>query len=282
MNDSSTKKVKFDAIENIKRNVADPKVKDFSTGLTLLLGEYSPQKVISESKKIQSPEDQLFLLRHWTKQNFDRDDALEVIEYALTFILKSNSLSPTAMVLSELAMPLPNIRNPIKMKKLVGRLDTFIDTAKKLGPTKDYVNLQLILADAESKYDLINAGNRIKEVYSYVNEINDILLKTECLIGVMISLNKIDHFKAIEKEHNVHASIQDALSPQLLNLLENTADHYETSKDIIRSLASEEPDRAIDLAMSLNTEDRRDLALFEFYQSRTGSARIRDSVKFYK
>ena len=264
LKDSSKKKTKFDAIENIKPKISDPKFKDFSTAITLLLGEYSPKKVISESNKMNGPDEQLFLLRHWTKKNLHRKDAEEVIEFALALVIKSTTVSPTAKILSELSAPLPSVENIDKVKLLVGRLDTFIDTAKRLGPTKDYVNLQLILANAEARYNFEKAENRIIEIYFYIDEISDILLKTECLISLMVVLKQIDPSMKMENKHNIYSSIQNDLTPHIENLLENTADHYATSRDIIKSLSKSDPDSAIDLAMRLNTEDRRDQALFEF------------------
>lgn len=267
LGDSSKNKTKFDAIESIKPKISDPKFKKFSTAITLLLGEYSPEKVISESNKMQNPDDQLFLLRHWTMRNQHRDDAEDVIEFALTLVIKSTTFSPTAKVLYELSVPLPNIKDTAKIKLLVGRFDTFIDTAKRLGPTKDYVNLQLILSNAESKYNFEKAENRIIEIYFYIDELDDILLKTECLISLMVALKQIDPSMNIENKHDIYSSIQADLTPNIENLLKNTADHYTTSRDIIRSLTKSEPDIAINLALQLNTEDRRDQALLEFIKT---------------
>lgn len=244
----SKNKSKLDAIENIKTKFSDPKAKKFSTAVTLLLGEYSPQKVISESNKMNIPEDQLFLLRHWTSRNKHRDDAAEVIEFALTLAIKTTSFSPTATVLYELSAPLPSIKDTAKAMFLVGRFDTFKDTAQRLGPTKNFVNLQIVLSNTESKYDLDKAENRIIEIYFYIDDIEDILLKTECLTSLMVALKEIDPSMKIEKNHKIYSSIKADLNPNIRNLLENTANHYTTTRDIIKSLTKSDPDKAINIA----------------------------------
>ena len=76
----------------------------------------------------------------------EREDALDVVEYALRLAIRTTEYAPNARVLRELATPLAYASEGQRLRKLVGSFDSQKDAIEQLGPTEDYVRLQLLLA----------------------------------------------------------------------------------------------------------------------------------------
>ena len=95
----------------------------------------------------------------------ERSDAADVVEYALDLAIKTAAYAPNARVLRELAAPLPFMRDKERARRLVGIFDGQKNTVEHIGPTEDYVRLQLLLARTERKYDTAACSNRIDEVH---------------------------------------------------------------------------------------------------------------------
>ena len=82
-----------------------------------------------------------------------RKDSPEVIEYALKLAIEATPYTFNSTVLRELAIPLPEISETEKLRRLIGLIDSQAKTAESLGPTEDFVRLQLLLARAEASID---------------------------------------------------------------------------------------------------------------------------------
>lgn len=262
-----TKREQTDTIENIKLRIKNPMARNFTTAASLLLGEYSATEVIAEVEKLDGVSDRLYLLRLWAVNNQERNDAASVVDYALKLAIRMTDYAPNASVLRELATPLPFIRDEARAKQLVGTFDSQKGAIERFGPTEDYVQLQLLLAQTEKKYDFEAARNRIIDVYLYINEIDELATKTECLAQLVASLKKIDPEMIFENKDGIHTLAQNDLKSNIEQLLDKTAEHYYATRGVIEALAKTRPEMAFEIAMNLNTEERRDMALIDLIES---------------
>lgn len=258
----------LDTAQNIRSRIRDPEVRSFSEAVSLLVGDYPATEVVRwVSANLDGTDKQLYLLRRWAMDNREREDAAEVVTFALDLAIRSTPYSPNAGVFREIAAPLPYISKSAVAKGLVGRFDAQKGTVERYGPTEDYVRLQLILARAEYKYDFYAASERVLDVYQYVADLDDLAVKTACLARMVATLADMDPQRRLETEGDLHTEVEAELASETGRLLKETAEHYYATRSIIRALAKIKPDRALDLANRLNTEARRDLALLEMVRS---------------
>ena len=158
-----------DTIEVIRDRIKDPKLRSLTTAISLAVGNQTAQEVIAEVEKMKTTEDRLYLLRQWSIESRERSDAADVVEYALDLAIKTAAYAPNARVLRELAAPLPFMKDKERARRLVGIFDGQKNTVEHIGPTEDYIRLQLLLARTERKYDTAACSNRIDEVYLYIH-----------------------------------------------------------------------------------------------------------------
>src|SRR5262249_5300357 len=147
---------------------------------------------------------------------------------------------------------------PNRARSLVGTFDTQKATVEKLGPTEDYVRLQLLLTDTESRYDKEAATTRLLETYYYVEEVQDMEVKANCTARLVASLSQIEPQFASVDTREVSETSSRELDRRIKLLLGSTADHSLTSRRIIEALARNKPALALEVVLALNTEERRD------------------------
>jgi hypothetical protein len=255
-------------VDHLLQRIKDPKTRKLSAAASIYVRDYSAQRIISEVSKWESPTDQLYFLQQWTLKNREREDAADVVDFALRIALRSIEPTLTARDLRELATPLLFIQDTTKAKQLVGAFDSQMGAVQHLSTSVDYIRLHLILANAEARYDVESSGNRIIQIYLYnIGGITDLVLKAECLARLMASLKETDPKMLLEEKFGLHVSIKEDLRRCIDQLLAASAEHYRSTRGVIRALAKQYPELAREIAISLNTENRRDLALSDLLRS---------------
>ena len=256
-----------DTVVDIRSRIKDPEARNFSAAASVLLEEYSANEIINEVEKLDSAVEKMFLLRQWTLDNQRRDDACDVIDFALQFAVKTTRHAFNARDYREIASPLPFISDSSKAKQFVSILDSLKSTIEHIGPTEDYVRLQLTLVRTEYKYEFEAALDRVIDVYLYIDDLNDLTTKANCLARLAALLMDIDPQGLLNRKDNIHTYVYSDLQEHVQLILDTTGDHYEVTRKIIQPLAKTKPDLALDFAMKLNTENRRDKALLDIIKS---------------
>jgi archaellum biogenesis ATPase FlaH len=256
-----------DTLEAIRSRIGIPEARDLSTAASFLIGDHSASEAIKEVEMLESTTDRLFLLRLWAMENRERDDAFEVVDYALKLIKRTMPYAPNARDYRQIATPLPFITDKSKAKQFVSSFDSQKGNIQYLGPSEDYVRLQLLLAQTESRYDFDAAYDRIVEVYIYISTLADLATKAACLARLFAALANIEDSQNRLAETETHSVVQNDLELSIELLLNNTGDHFLVSRGIIAALAKIKPDMALNLALRLNVEIRRDAALFDLIKS---------------
>jgi len=245
-------------VDNISSRIKDPNTRKFSKGIELLFGSHSANKLLDEVEQLDNTTEKLFILRKWLTINHKRDDAYKVSKYGVRLLLKTTEYAPNALVFKELALPLPFIKDFDEAKQLIGIFDSQRSNIERYGPTEDFIGLQLILAETERKYDQDAANNRVMDIYWSINEISDLSVKTSCMAILLSSLDRLDPTKQLELHEGLSSVVFEDLKKDINILINSTADHYLTTKDIIISLAKNNIELAQEIIGKLNIEIRRD------------------------
>ena len=252
------------SFEDINSKIVDPSTKEFSKVVSLVIGDYSNTDVLRETERLNSPSDQIFLLREWCKKTRESDKAASVIDYAVHLAIRTTEYTPTASDLRDLASPLPGIKDANLTRPLLTAFDIQKEAARKVGPTQDYIGLQLLLAQSEATFNSTRASERLLEIYFDVRDLKDLDTRTvftALLISSLTELIESDLQADETKQLKLQAELD--LNEGLDQLLGSTADHYAVTKRPIEALAKAAPMFALQIARKLNIELRRDSATFD-------------------
>ena len=183
------------------------------------------------------------------------------MKYALDLGIRTTELTIDARHLRELAHALHLVHDPDELAPLIRTFDSQKATIERLGPSTDYVHLQLLLCGAEWKYDSMAASHRLVDAYLWISAVKDVATKTACLARLLDLFDVVDPGRAVRQREGLDQLAESEFAAGLQELLLSTADHDFATRDIITALVRHLPGRAIDVAASLNTELRRDEAL---------------------
>jgi hypothetical protein len=116
----------------------------------------------------------------------------------------SSTLDATLLVDLSEALAGPSLEE--EKRELIGLLDGAHATAERLGPSVDYVKLQLALALSEADFDIKAAESRLLELNEYVKKIADLPSKGQAytqFLGALRSIPSSVNFesgKVLEKQ----------------------------------------------------------------------------------
>src|SRR5579859_2390653 len=210
---------------DLRSRITDPVTRRFSSAISLVVGNYTPMEVLAEVEKLESPGDRLFLLRQWCAHTHSPENAAPIIDYAVHLAIRTTAYSPTAADFRDLAIPLPKIA-PSDIPPLVTAFDIQREAARRLGPTQDYIELQLLLAEAEAQVSQRHAGERLLQTYYDIRSIPDLELRIACTGLLVAASPRIDPAGAFEDSVDVRNVSEPEFMDEIRLLLMATADHY--------------------------------------------------------
>ncbi len=251
----------------MRAQLKSPEIQKFVDTISVLWGGYTGAEVIELINKWENAADRIYVMRIWTATNRQKKDAAAVVEHAFDTIIKATNFAANAKIYRELAMPLPYVPSAEIARKLIARFDGIKAIIEPVGPTEEYVWLQLLLATAEAEYDKAAALNRFTDVYLYIGYLKDLATKATCIARLTSALQRADPKREVDSKGDLHKAATDDLEKFLLQLLTETADHYRAVEPAIHALTGSAPERALALANALNTEPRRDAALVKIVES---------------
>lgn len=263
-----------EAIERIRAKIEDPEAKSlFSAATSLLTRDYSAEGLIKEIETIEAGGSdhltrfKIRLLRSWVARNRERADAHIVTEYALNLMIRSSEYPLNASDYRAIATALPFTPELRKVKELVGKIDSQKSTIEHLGPSNEYVRLQILLAQAEARYNEGAAQDRLLATFYFIDDIPDLAIKTEAMarLNSAILMDEQAHF--LNVDYDLKQATSDDLDKGSAELLQTTAEQYVVTHGLIVALARENPDKAFRIASSLNLEVRRDTALLSLVRA---------------
>ena len=256
--------------DDIHTKIKDKRVKNLINGISYFSDKNTTNDLVEIIKVLENPSEKLFLLRNWLRLNKEKSNTEEIVRLALNIVIQSTEYVPNASVLRDIAITLPKVENINSLKALLDDFNSLNESVKQRGPTRDYVALNLILAEAELTYSSEKCIYRLYEIEYFMNEIEDASIRTDVMSLFLRKLGKL-----IEKDANVKSTISiDAISSKLQtnvnNLLRDCAFHYEAVKGVIRNLSLTNEtysELALNIALKLNTVIRRDSALLYLFDN---------------
>jgi hypothetical protein len=246
--------------DDVRTRIKDPDLRNLLVAISGVLGQRSGEEILAEARKLTNQKDQIFLLRQWAALSPDHSGAASVVKYALVLAIKTTEYTPNATHCRELATPIPHIPDTDTVAELIGVFDAQKVNTERLGPTEDYVWLQLTLAEAEHRLSLPHMAERVVETYIYVSDIPDLVVKTACLARLLSTLDSVDPEQTLEIKDRLHSIVRRDFDASITRLLSETADHFKVVRSVLKALAWSRPQHALLVAELLNTEPRRDEA----------------------
>jgi hypothetical protein len=247
--------------ENLRQQIKDPQIQQFSRAVSALVKNLSSEEIIREIDGLSDAAEKLFLLRQWTVNVLNPENVGNIIEFALNLGIQTTEYAPSATHLRELATGIQHVGSQSMIESLLRMFDAQRATVERLGPTLDYIRLQLLLARAEAKISFSECSNRLIDAYLYVEAITELSTRCSSLAYFMSGLVDIDPDKTLETAYQLHSRVSTDFHDGLRRLLEDSADHEFVTRNILDALANTHTDLAVSVAMSLNIEYRRDASL---------------------
>lgn len=250
-----------DQVRAIEEKITNPKAKRLATEAAVVFGGRTATEAIQEARNLAAPEDQVYVLRQWMLANRERADALDVLEESLRVAIQATDYTPSARDIRELASCLPYSDDDAAVARLIGRIDGQEPVLQRLGPTEDFVRLQLIIARAEHRRDRVRAEKRLVELFFYVMaDVEEFATRVASVARYLAGISRIDPDQNLEASEGLHSEVDRVFREHIQLLLSTTADHFEATRNVIAALAINRPELASEVAAQLNTEPRRDQA----------------------
>jgi hypothetical protein len=257
-------------LERLRTQIRDPEVSRLTSAVWLLMRNYTADQALAEVDRVPSDSDKLYLLRQWAQHVDGRSDPSTAMKRGLDLCIRSPDYTPNATHLRELATPIHLVESHERAKDLIGGFDTLSQTAREVGPTEDYVRLQLALAGREAKFDFKACSDRLFETYFFTLAAADVSVRAPCFAHFAAALPSIDPLADLENSDQLHTLARDGLESDITSLLSNTAEHWLATRRIISALAKDCFEDACRIASRLNVQPRRDQALLHAFREALG------------
>lgn len=241
----------------INEKIKDKEIKEFTKAFNFLSCEYDVEQIIGKVERLSNFHQRMFLIINWISNNIETFGVEKAIKYALEEIVKASKENvPNATTLSEIACPLPSVKNSKEIEDIVLLFDAHRNTINT--PTKSYVKLQLIIADALNTFNRERAKDRIYDIFLLIDDLSDLSVQTDCLCLLWVWLIRNDDNQEIEESICSSQTIEERIRKNVYSLLDSTAYHYKMIEFIIETLVSYNTDFIFEIIKKVNTGLRRD------------------------
>lgn len=245
---------------DIRSKIRDPRARNLSAAISMLVDGTSAREILKQAATFSTVDDQISFLRQWCRNTEEPESAHLVIDHAVYLSIRSTEYTATARDYRDLATPLPKMQDSASISSLISAFDIQKEAARKTGPTQDFVQFQLLVAEAENLVSPVRSGQRLAEVYYFVQQVTDIEVRATCLALILAAAPRIDPSGAFQDSQDIKDLCEGQFQEELEKLLSSTADHYAVTESIIEALAVWRTDLALQVIDKLNYQSRRDRA----------------------
>ena len=243
--------------------LVDELVRKFIVATRLSLSTRTGKEVLSKTAKYEVPAERLFVLRKWILQHSAEEDTLSVVEAAIQESISSANFSPTATFYREVLTPLPQIEDAEARSRLISVIDAQKLLIQRRGPTVDYVRLQLLLAHCnylDGQHDLVS--HRLEELYlETLDGIETLETRITSFAWCLAELHAFDPAGILDEHSQFRELVDEGFTQAVSLVIDAGADQFSILQPALEPLALHLPVRALAIAKSLNTADRRNEAL---------------------
>jgi hypothetical protein len=267
LNDLKDERRRAEALDTVTVSRQDPRARSVLQGVRVLSSRLTAADVCARVDQIEDPDAKIKVLRYWCMLNGNRPDADLVAHHALTTALGAIAATLDSSLLADLSMALGGTGDPERKKTLIAALDGVRGTAERLGPSVDYVRLQLSIARAEFTVNPAAAAGRLMELIDYAVRIADSPSRGEACAHFLATLKVLDARNCLISGDSLERQCADELETVVLQLAVSTADHYLALNGIITALANGYLEKALEYIRIVNTELRRDAILVQVIEA---------------
>jgi len=240
---------------------ADPSIRTITAYLSAALQEYTYADLTRDLAGADSPAQQLFLLSQWIRTHADSSDAPTALTRSNELLLANAEYVPTATLLYDLSLALPNVTNAPDRADLADRFLQYADSLAGTSPTLPY--LQLLLSIWKAQYSCYPdlSVPLSQSIVQLATDALDIADQAQIASWFAAALDEVDITMYLEDCAAIHTSTFELLRSSTSRLLAVAANQEVFLPAIVSALAFSHPGFAIQLALSSNTEQRRIAAL---------------------
>jgi hypothetical protein len=231
----------------------------FANAVASLVERLTPEALITRFESTEEKH-QLFIAKQWLNRRRKDAGAWRVAEHALTITLRDLSRPPRIQDFREIAVALPHIADVQHSEKIVKRIRAQVATQLAFGTNVESVRLQMALIRTTYLSDSAISDNELIELFTEIHEIKEVSIRAACWAWMLYGIQKLSDPAAVDGRTSVVTEITTKLIESIEQLLNDSADHYETAKNAIYGLARANPSLALKLVEKLNTHLRRDKA----------------------
>ncbi|HLP82882.1 MAG TPA: AAA family ATPase [Phycisphaerales bacterium] len=247
----------------MRAHIRDPELRRFSSTISHSLSSVSARDAIAQSQTIDNARDQIYFLRHWTDQNRERPDAIEVTHAAIDLIVATTEYSPNARDVLRIARPLRFCNDQPLALRCVSRLGALLGDLAERGPTAELFRLRILLAATTYRWNREDGRTRFQEEYCAITDIKDLAIKAECLSRFLSQLSVADPEAYLESVDQLRSLAESDLRKCVELLLACTGDHEQMLSPVIAAVANTHPSLTEELLQQVNTLSRRDALRLE-------------------
>lgn len=208
--------------------------------------------ILNGIKDDKKPGDEIFILRNWINAFPESADNSLLINRVISLAISTTNFSANSNFYCDMANALIHVKDDAVTKELYQKIITQLPSAKRLGPTPDYVELNLLIYKIEKKLGIV--GSRLNETYQECINLDD---KATSLIA----LSHVHNFIVKEDIKRFGFDIKAKKEKIFSEIISDTADHFIILKEALKIEAEIDFKNAILWAESLNIRSRRCEAL---------------------
>ncbi len=224
----------------------------------MLLPDAEPTEVVARLATLDDAALRVSWASRWARHNYSRSGASAVTVFGLGELLGASDLTPQAGEICSLCAPLAFTRDDPSFDEAVRLVDGMRATLERLGPSADFVRLQLLLASG-----LLLQGrpepacDRAIDAYLFSLNVDEASTRCECLGHLVAFLGRHAPRESVLRTAGLDEA-QGELESSFAVLLADSASHGIVCGGPVLALAGGRIDLAEHFVEAVNTSDRRD------------------------
>lgn len=238
--------------------IEDDRLRTLSIAMRRIMRELTVTQMLEEIEKLPSDTSKLYFLQFWIPEHKNIQDIGDAILYAVKLVIQASDMNtPKVSLLKEYCRPLSKVPEAI-ISEILLKLDAATEVIKY--PTIDYVELQLLIVEAVSKYDKAKAFSKLQDLYLEMTEYEDKWVMIHAKSILLKKYNKLGNPEelrnAVMSEPELYQQIVEDIKVQFLC----SAYHMKVVEGAIKAIICTHPAIIEDVVPFMNTEARRSRA----------------------
>lgn len=245
-------------IDIANTRIADESLRKMASVMKSIMKDSTAKQVVDKMKELPTASSQLYFLRFWIPEHKDRDDIGDAVEYAVSLVIDTSTISmPKVTFLQLFCQPLP-VMDSSQVQRILGMLDAVVENIKF--PTIEYVELMILVISAVVKYSKEDAKNRLQTLYLEILDLKDKALQAHCKALLLRDFEKLGDRREVEVWLSTGYQLQTEIYNDVVEVLNNSAYHLKVVEGPIKALVCTAPTFVKDVIAKINTEERRSRA----------------------